>query len=40
LWGKPKDGTASKYLLTGLSRCGCCGGSFEPEPRWHGKTRV
>ena len=27
LWGRPMTGLASKYLLTGLSRCGCCGGA-------------
>src|SRR5262245_13670223 len=40
LWGKPTDARASRSLLTGLSRCGCCGGSFETEPRWHGKKKV
>jgi site-specific DNA recombinase len=25
LWGRPGVGVESKYLLTGLGRCGCCG---------------
>jgi DNA invertase Pin-like site-specific DNA recombinase len=29
LWGRPLDGVARKYLLTGLARCGKCGGSLE-----------
>ena len=28
LWGRPADGHESKYLLTGLSRCGLCGGTL------------
>ena len=37
LWGRPVNGVASKYLLTGLARCGCCGGSFEVQSRSHGR---
>src|SRR5207244_8583589 len=40
LWGRPLDGVARKYLLTGLSRCGCCGGSLEVRSRQHGSRRV
>jgi DNA invertase Pin-like site-specific DNA recombinase len=29
VWGRPLDGAARKYLLTGLARCGCCGGSMD-----------
>ena len=28
LWGKPVSGLESRYLLSGLSRCACCGGSM------------
>jgi site-specific DNA recombinase len=28
LWGRSADGHESKYLLTGLSRCGLCGGTL------------
>jgi DNA invertase Pin-like site-specific DNA recombinase len=42
LWGRPTDGTARRYLLTGLSRCGRCGGSLEVRSRKgsKGKPRV
>jgi hypothetical protein len=39
-WGRPVNGIASKYLLTGLSRCGVCGGSFEVQSRSHGSSRA
>jgi site-specific DNA recombinase len=38
-WGRPISGTVSKYLLTGLTRCGCCGGGFIVRSRDHGKHR-
>lgn len=28
LWGRPETGRESKYLLSGLTRCGCCGGNI------------
>ena len=28
LWGNPGSGYESKYLLSGIARCGCCGGSI------------
>ena len=28
LWGRPEAGRESKYLLSGLARCGCCGASM------------
>ena len=28
LWGRPATGLVGKYLLTGLARCGCCGGGL------------
>ena len=28
LWGRPGMGAESKYLLTGLARCGCCEGNI------------
>lgn len=40
LWGRPLDGAARKYLLTGLARCGQCGGSLEVRSRSHGKDRA
>ena len=39
-WGRPLDGAAHKYLLTGLARCGLCGGSLEVRSRSHGKQRA
>ena len=39
LWGRPARGTESKYLLPGLARCGCCGGSLYVKSRSHGKRR-
>ncbi len=36
LWGRPADGHESKYLLTGLSRCGLCGGTLIVRSRAHG----
>jgi len=40
LWGRPVNGVASKYLLTGLSRCRTCGGNFEVQSRSHGRERA
>ncbi len=40
LWGHPLNGIAAKYLLTGLARCGFCGGSLEVRSRSHGRRRV
>jgi len=28
LWGRPETGRASRYLLSGLMRCQCCGGGM------------
>ena len=39
LWGKPASGTAAKYLLTGLARCGVCGGGLTVVSRSHGRKR-
>ena len=39
LWGRPPSGLASKYLLTGLARCGMCGGGLEVRSRKHGRRR-
>jgi site-specific DNA recombinase len=39
-WGRPLNGVVSKYLLTGLGRCGTCGGSFEVQSRSHGGSRA
>jgi site-specific DNA recombinase len=40
LWGRPADGHESKYLLTGLSRCGVCGGTLIVRSRSHGHRRA
>ncbi len=40
LWGRPVDGHESKYLLTGLSRCGVCGGTLIVRSRDHGHRRA
>lgn len=41
-WGRPPSGTVAKYLLTGIGRCGVCGGGFTTTSgraaaggRWH-----
>ncbi len=39
LWGRPASGIESKYLLTGMVQCGCCGGSLHIRSRDHGKQR-
>ena len=38
-WGRPPSGLAGKYLLTGLARCGVCGGGLEVRSRSHGRRR-
>ena len=40
LWGRPKGGVESKYLLPGLARCGVCGGGLYVKSRSHGKRRT
>ena len=35
LWGRPVGGVESKYLLTGLARCGVCGGGLYVKSRSH-----
>jgi Recombinase/Recombinase zinc beta ribbon domain len=40
LHGHPLNAVAAKYLLTGLSKCGLCGGSLEVVSRPHGKRRA
>ena len=40
LHGRPASGVESKYLLSGLARCGCCGGSMYVKSRSHGKKRA
>lgn len=39
LWGRPRD-LESKYLLSGLARCGCCGGGLIVRSRHHGRHRA
>jgi len=39
-FGRPANGVESKYLLTGLARCGCCGGSLVVRSRSHGRRRA
>jgi hypothetical protein len=38
-WGRPTDGTESKYLLTGLAQCGLCHGGLFVHSRAHGTRR-
>jgi hypothetical protein len=38
-WGR-SPGEESKYLLTGLARCGCCRGGLYVRSRSHGKRRA
>jgi hypothetical protein len=33
LWGRPDHGHESRYLLTGFSQCGVCGGGFSVRTR-------
>jgi hypothetical protein len=38
-FGRPPLGDPSKYLLTNLALCGCCGGSLRARSRSHGRGR-
>jgi hypothetical protein len=38
-FGRPARGNPSKYLLTNLLQCGCCGGSLKVLSRTHGAGR-
>ncbi|MGB7220742.1 MAG: recombinase family protein, partial [Vicinamibacterales bacterium] len=38
-FGRPALGTPSKYLLTTLALCGCCGGPLKVRSRSHGHDR-
>ena len=38
-WGRPVSGTAAKYLLTGIARCGTCGAGLTVRSRAHGGRR-
>ena len=38
-WGRPVDGTVSRYLLTGLASCGVCGAGLIAHTRSHGRQR-
>lgn len=38
-WGRPRD-LESKYLLSGLARCGVCGGGLIVRSRSHGRRRA
>jgi len=38
-FGRPALGGPSKYLLTNLALCGCCGGPLRVRSRKHGKER-
>ena len=38
-FGRPALGNVSKYLLTNLALCGCCGGSLKARSRSHGTSR-
>jgi len=38
-WGRPVDGAESRYLLTGLARCGQCGCGMVVRSRHHGRQR-
>ena len=40
LWGRPPSGLASRYLLTGIARCGICGGGLEVRSQSHGRRRA
>ena len=39
-WGRPTNGTESKYLLTGLAQCGCCNGGLCVQTRSSGARRA
>jgi Recombinase zinc beta ribbon domain len=38
-WGRPVTGTAAKYLLTGIARCGVCAAGLTVRSRAHGRRR-
>ena len=38
-FGRPALGNPSKYLLTNLALCGCCGGPLKVRSRSHGNGR-
>jgi site-specific DNA recombinase len=40
LQGRPLNGVAGKYLLTGLVSCGICGGALTVRTRTHGTGRL
>jgi site-specific DNA recombinase len=40
LHGRPVNGVAAKYLLTGMAVCGQCGGALTIRTRAHGTTRL
>ena len=40
LWGRPMSGIEARHLLTGMSRCGVCGGTLVVRSRSHGKRRA
>jgi site-specific DNA recombinase len=39
-WGRPVNGTESKYLLTGLAQCALCNGGLFVHSRSHGGHRA
>lgn len=39
LWGAPRTAKKSRYLLTGLTHCGECGGTMEVRSRDMGQRR-
>ena len=40
LWGRPRSGVDSKYLLVGFATCGTCGGGVSVSSRKHGTRRA
>ncbi len=40
LWGRPASGLDSKYLLTGMVQCGCCGGTLHVRSSGTGRGRL
>ena len=39
MWGRPPAGIESKYLLSGLMRCSCCGASMTVRSSSYGRRR-
>ena len=39
VWGRPPSGVESKYLLSGLMRCACCGAALTVRSSSHGRRR-